>query len=313
VTGVDERSATPSVALSKATGLGLESPLRAAWKRITDGAVALGSRITGEDLDDRIGRAMTLSTNEIGVDPFGADVDTVRVSAALLVYLHRYWFRTEVHGIDNVPDGRVLIVSNHGGQIPLDGIVIACAMMLDAQKPRFVRSMIERFIGTLPFFSVWFPRVGQVLGTPENARRLLEAGEALLTFPEGVKGISKPFAARYKLAPFSPGFMRLALETKAPVVPVAVIGAEEQYPSVADLKKLAELLGMPSFPIVPQLFFGMILPLPTKYRVYFGEPLYFTGDPDDEDAAIDEKVGVVHATVQSMVNRALRERKAIFW
>jgi 1-acyl-sn-glycerol-3-phosphate acyltransferase len=256
---------------------------------------------------------MNLSTNEIGVDPFGADLDTVRLSAAALVHLHRFWFRTEVHGVENVPAGRVLLVSNHGGQIPLDGIVIACALILDANPPRFVRSMVERFISTLPFFSIWFPRVGQVLGSPENARRLLEAGEALLVFPEGVKGISKQFKDRYKLAPFGPGFMRLALESKAPIVPVAVIGAEEQYPSIADLKKFAAPLGLPALPIIPQLFMGMLMPLPTKYRLYFGEPLHFTGDPDDEDAVIDEKVWVVQATVQSMVNRALRERKAIFW
>jgi 1-acyl-sn-glycerol-3-phosphate acyltransferase len=290
-----------------------ESRARAAFRRLTDRAVALSSRISGDDLEDRICQAMNLSTNEIGVDPFGADPDTVRLSAAFLVHLHRHWFRTEVHGVENVPEGRVLLVSNHGGQIPLDGIVIACSLILDAERPRFVRSMVERFISTLPFFSIWFPRVGQVLGSPENARRLLEAGEALLVFPEGVKGISKPFKDRYKLAPFGQGFMRLALETKAPIVPVAVIGAEEQYPSIADLKDVAGPLGLPSLPIIPQLFMGMVMPLPTKYRVYFGEPLRFTGDPDDEDAVIDEKVWVVQATVQSMVNRALRERKAIFW
>jgi 1-acyl-sn-glycerol-3-phosphate acyltransferase len=92
-----------------------------------------------------------------------------------------------------------------------------------------------------------------------------------------------------------------------------VIGAEEQYPSVGDFKKLAKALGAPSIPIIPQLFMGMLMPLPTKYRVYFGEPLRFTGDPDDEDAVIDEKVWAVQTTVQSMVNRALRERRSIFW
>ncbi len=290
-----------------------DTALRAVFKRLTDGAVALGSRLTGQDIDERIAQALTLSKNEIGVDPFGADVDTVRASASLLVYLYRFWFRAEVHGIDNVPEGRVLLVSNHSGQIPLDGVMIACALILDAKRPRFVRSMIERFISTLPFFSIWFPRVGQVLGTPDNARRLLESEEALLVFPEGVKGISKTFADRYKLAPFGQGFMRLALESDTPIVPVAVIGAEEQYPSVAEIRKLARLLGTPSVPIIPQLFMGMLLPLPTKYRLYFGEPLRFSGDPDDEDAAIDAKVWVVQATVQSMVNRALRERKAIFW
>jgi 1-acyl-sn-glycerol-3-phosphate acyltransferase len=313
VNAVNEPRSTTGTALRRALASGADSPLRAAWKRVTEGAVSITSRITGDDLDERISQAMTHSTNEVGYDPFGADVDTVRLSAAALTYLYRYWFRVEVHGIENVPEGGALLVSNHGGQIPLDGVVIACALILEGKPPRFVRSMVERFISTLPFFSVWFPRVGQVLGTPENARRLLEGGEALLVFPEGVKGISKTFDARYKLAPFGQGFMRLALETKSPIIPVAVIGAEEQYPSVAEIKKLASLLGIPAVPIIPQLLVGWLLPLPTKYRLYFGEPLHFSGDADDEDAAIDEKVWVVQATVQSMVNRGLRERKAIFW
>jgi 1-acyl-sn-glycerol-3-phosphate acyltransferase len=312
VARVNERRVIPSAAIARAP-FDSGGPLRAAFRRLTDGAVALSSRLTGDDLEERIGQALTLSTNELGVDPFGADRDTVRLSAAFLVHLYRHWFRAEVHGIENVPAGRVMLVSNHGGQIPLDGVVIACALMIDGKPPRFVRSMVERFISTLPFFSVWFPRVGQVLGAQDNARRLLEADEALLVFPEGVKGISKTFEQRYKLAPFGPGFMRLALETKSPIVPIAVIGAEEQYPSVGEFKKLAKALGAPSIPIIPQLFMGMLMPLPTKYRVYFGEPMRFSGDPDDEDAAIDEKVWAVQTTVQSMVNRALRERRSIFW
>jgi 1-acyl-sn-glycerol-3-phosphate acyltransferase len=284
------------------------------FKAFADAVIALSSRITGEDLDEQLSRTLPVRTlNEIGVDPFGIDVDTTRLSIAMLVYLHRYWFRTEVHGLANVPTGRVLIVGNHSGQVPLDGVVIALAMALDSENPRFPRAMVERFISTLPFFSVWFPRVGQVLGTPENARHLLEKEDALIIFPEGVKGISKTISERYKLAPFGPGFMRLALQTRSPIVPVAVIGAEEQYPSVADLKGFARFFGMPSMPIIPQLFLGFLAPLPTKYRLYFGEPLYFSGDPDDDDAAIDEKVWVVQATIQSMVNRGVKERKAIFW
>jgi 1-acyl-sn-glycerol-3-phosphate acyltransferase len=284
------------------------------FKALTDKLMALSSRVTGEDLDDQLSRTLPVRTlNEIGIDPFGIDIDTTRLSIALLVHLHRYWFRTEVHGLENVPTGRTLIVGNHSGQIPIDGIVIALAMALDSEHPRFPRAMLERFVSTLPFLSVWFPRVGQVLGTPENARHLLEKEDALIVFPEGVKGISKSYSERYKLAPFGPGFMRLALETQSPIVPVAVIGAEEQYPSLADLKTVARLFGLPAMPIIPQLFLGMWFPLPTKYRLYFGEPLYFKGDPDDDDAAIEEKVWVVQATIQSMVNRGLKERKAIFW
>ncbi len=308
-----DRRPVPTTALSP-RGLGLkEGRLSAAFKHVTDRMIGTASNAIKQDIDEAISRALMLTKNELGIDPFGVDADTLRFSASMLSVLHRFWFRTEVHGIENVPEGRVLLVSNHAGQIPLDGVVIAVAMMLDAKPPRLVRSMIERFVSTLPFFSIWFTRVGQVLGAPENAKRLLESDEALLVFPEGVKGIAKPFRDRYKLAPFGPGFMRLALETNTPIVPVAVIGSEEQYPSVGDLKGLARTLGAPAVPIIPQLFVGMAMPLPVKYRLYFGEPLFFTGDPDDEDSAIDEKVWVVQATVQSMVNRGLKERKSIFW
>lgn len=292
---------------------GDEGRVRAAFKLFADGMVKLTSELLHENLDEKTSQALPLPTNEIGVDPFGADVDTVRLSGAVLSYLHRLWFRTEVHGAENIPKGRVLIIANHSGQIPLDAVIIGLSMIMDSPNPRFPRSMVERFISTMPFLSVWFPRVGQVLGTPENAKRLLENDEALVVFPEGVKGIAKTFDQRYQLAPFGQGFMRLALETKSPIVPVAVIGAEEQYPSIANFKGFATLLGFPALPIIPQLFAGMMLPLPTKYRIYFGEPLRFTGDPDDEDSVIEEKVWTVKATIQSMVNRGLKERKAIFW
>ena len=311
---MNERPRTPRVVDAALTAHRAGDTSNKWFKAFTDAVISLSRRITGEDLDEQLSRTLPVRTlNEIGVDPFGIDIDTTRLSIAMLVYLHRYWFRTEVHGLENVPTGRVLLVGNHSGQVPLDGVVIALAMALDSENPRFPRAMVERFINTLPFFSVWFPRVGQVLGTPENARHLLEKEDALIIFPEGVKGISKTISERYKLAPFGPGFMRLALQTRSPIVPVAVIGAEEQYPSVADLKSFARLLGLPSLPIIPQLFLGFLAPLPTKYRLYFGEPLYFSGDPDDDDAAIDEKVWVVQATIQSMVNRGVKERKAIFW
>ena len=311
---MDDRRRIPRTGAAAVGGFEGQVPDGTLFKRVVDRLMALSSHVTKEDLDEQISKTLPLRTlNEVGLDPFGMDTDTARMSVALLVYLHRYWFRTEVHGIENIPDGRVLIVGNHSGQIPLDGVVLAMSMLLDTDKPRMPRAMVERFVSTLPFFSVWFPKVGQVLGTPENARRLLEQDEALLVFPGGVKGISKAFKDRYKLAPFGQGFMRLALEAKAPIVPVAIIGAEEQYPSIADLKPLARMIGAPALPIIPQLFMGMLLPLPTKYRVYFGEPLHFTGDADDEDAVIEEKVWVVQATIQSMVNRGLKERSAIFW
>jgi len=289
-----------------------DGPLRRAARAVGDRIVRGMEDLLGEELDARLAR-IEHHPNEVGVDPFGFDPQAARYALAMAAFLHRFYFRTEVHGIENVPTGRTLIVANHSGQLPIDGLAIGAALMLDAEPPRFPRSMVEKWSAELPFVSVLFPRVGQVVGSPENARRLLQNDETLVVFPEGARGISKTFDKRYQLVDFGLGFMRLALETGAPIVPVAVIGAEEQYPSIADLKPLAKLLGMPAVPVLPQLLLGMALPLPTKYRVYFGEPLHFSGDPDDEDGVIEEKVWVVKQTIQSMVNRGLKERKSIFW
>src|SRR6185295_3526590 len=130
---------------------------------------------------------------------------------------HRFYFRTSVFGVDRVPLGRVLLISNHSGQIPIDGMLLGASMFLDAEPPRIIRSMVEKWTQTLPFVGTAFSRLGQVVGVPENARRLLELGEAIVVFPEGSKGISKGFADRYKMTDFGNGFMRLALETDTPI------------------------------------------------------------------------------------------------
>jgi 1-acyl-sn-glycerol-3-phosphate acyltransferase len=270
-------------------------------------------RLLGESFARRMER-VPLALGPAGVDPFGLDPNWAKYALATLGLLHRKYFRTEVNGIANVPAGRILLVANHSGQIPIDASLIGAAMFMDAEPPRIVRAMVEKWAVSLPFVSLLFSRIGQVVGVQENAKRLLAQGEALLVFPEGARGISKTFDQRYKLTEFGLGFMRLAIETDTPVVPIAVIGAEEQYVSVANLDALAKVLRMPAFPIIPQLLLpGGQLPLPTKYRIWFGEPMRFSGDPDDDDAVIDEKVWLVKQTIQSMLNRGLKERKHIFW
>ncbi len=271
-------------------------------------------RMLGRDFEDRLHRVSIPLGGTDGVDPFGLDPEWAKYAIAVTAFFHRFYFRTQVHGIERVPEGRVLLVANHSGQFPIDGVIIATSMFLDAEPPRIVRSMVEKWTQTLPFVSTFFSRVGQVVGVPENARRLLELGEALVVFPEGARGISKSFSERYKLSDFGLGFMRLALETSTPIVPVAVIGAEEQYISFGNLDTFAKAFGVPSFPLIPQLLLpGGQLPLPTRYRLHFGEPMFFEGDHDDDDAMIEEKVARVRGTIQSMLNRGLKERKSIFW
>ncbi len=271
-------------------------------------------RLLGRDFEERLRRVpMPMATG--GVDPFGLDpgVGQVRgrrrrVLPPLLLPHHRRRHRPRP------ARGACCSISNHSGQIPIDAMLIGASMFLDAEPPRIIRSMVEKWTQTLPFVGTTFSRVGQVVGVPENARRLLELGEAIVVFPEGARGISKPFSERYQLTEFGLGFMRLALETDTPIVPIAVIGAEEQYVSLGSAELVAKALGWPSFPVIPQLLVpGGQMPLPTKYRIQFGEPMYFDGDPDDDDAVVEEKVARVKGTIQSMLNRGLKERKSIFW
>jgi 1-acyl-sn-glycerol-3-phosphate acyltransferase len=266
-------------------------------------------RLANDEQKQRL-LALARPENEYGVDPFGFSLDYSLSALAPFVWLYRNYFRVETYGIEKVPAGRVLLVSNHSGQIPLDGAMIGVSMMLEASPPRAIRSMVEKWVPSLPYVSTFMARVGQIVGTPENCRRLLDAEEAILVFPEGTRGINKLWPQRYQLQEFGLGFMRLALETRTPIIPVAVVGAEEQAPALMDLKPVAKLLGFPSFPVTPT---GLPIPLPTKYRIYFGDPLHFTGRPDDEDSELDKKVRTVKAAIQSMLHQGLKERRGVFW
>jgi 1-acyl-sn-glycerol-3-phosphate acyltransferase len=257
-------------------------------------------------------RALAVRQNEYGYDPFGFHRDSLKFVACVGELLYRKYFRCAASGLGNLPQGRVLLCANHSGQLPFDGLCIAAALLLEAKPPRMVRSMVEKYVPTLPFASYLLARWGQITGTPENCRRLLEDEQAILVFPEGAKGISKPFSQRYQLQDFGLGFMRLALQTRTAIVPVAVIGAEEQAPAV-NVAPLARLIGAPAFPLMPFPPFVPIIPLPSKYRLYFGEALHFDGDPDDDDDVIAEHVRVVKNSIQSMLRIGLKERKRVFW
>lgn len=265
--------------------------------------------LAGEGSQGRLEK-LTPPRNEYGVDPYGMDVDFAVAAAAPFVWLYRKYFRVQLHGLEHVPaDGRVLLVSNHSGQLPFDATMIITALLVEKDPPRVVRALVEKWVATLPFVSSFYARIGQIVGTPENCRRLLAADEALLVFPEGVRGLNKPFSERYRLRPFGHGFMRLALEAGAPIVPVGVVGAEEQAPALFDLKPLARLFSMPAFPITPTL---VPFPLPTRYHIHFGAPLHFTGSPDEDDAETERKVAEVQGAVQALLEKGLAEREGIF-
>lgn len=267
------------------------------------------SQFSEEELE-RI-KALPTRQNEYGYDPFGFNREEAKAVMLIARFLHRRYFRTQVNGLDYIPPGRVMLVSNHSGQLPFDGLIIAAAMLFDAKAPRLLRAMIERFVPTLPYASYLFSRWGQIVGTPENCTRLLEDEEAILVFPEGARGVSKAYTQRYQLQDFGLGFMRLALATKSPIVPVAVVGAEEQAPAF-NLRPLAKILGVPAFPMMPFPPFFPAIPLPSRYYLYFGEPLCFVGHPDDDDEQIEQMVKHVRFSIESMLRVGLKARKSVF-
>ena len=271
------------------------------------GLVAPGHlREIDAEVEARIARS-PMDLNEYGYDPWGFQRDVARRAMVLSTLLYRHYFRVETTGIGNVPAGRVLLISNHAGQVAIDGVMIATACLLEAEPPRLPRAMGEYWLPTLPFVNVLMVRTGSVVGTPRNCVDLLERGEAVLAFPEGVRGMNKSFTERYRLMRFGHGFMRLALQTDTPIVPIAVVGSEEQMPSLGDFRPLARLLGMPAFPLVLTP-----LPLPVRYHVRFGEPMRFTGSHADEDAIVGEKVRQVKSRIRAMLDEGLRARRGLF-
>ncbi len=258
--------------------------------------------------------SLPVETNELGFDPWGLHPDRAKLYYAVASLIYRY-FRPVIHGIENIPKGRVLLVGNHSGQLPFDGLVVTMACLLHGTPPRLPRPMVERWFAVLPYINILFSRGGAVLGDPINCRNLLEAENAILVFPEGVKGSGKTWWHRYQLAQFGRGFMRLALQTNTPIVPVAIIGGEESIISVYDFKPLARLLKTPYAPIPPHLFLVGLLafwPLPVRFHIYFGEPMYFTGPFDDEDEVIDRKVKQVTDRLQKMIDDGLAKRRSVF-
>jgi len=271
----------------------------------------LADLTASEEMLARIDRVKTQLGPE-GVDPFGFDPAYVRQLIGFGSWLYRYYFRCQVFGVQNLPQGRCLLIANHSGQLPYDGMMIALAAFFDGEPPRAVRSMVDRFVPNTPFVSPTLARLGQVLGTPQNCERLLKDEQAILVFPEGVAGLNKLYRDRYRLQRFGHGFMRLALKMNAPIVPVAVIGAEEQAPSFANMRLLGRMFGLPALPLTLAPFFGAI-PLPTRYRLHFGTPMFFDGDADDEEPAVAQKVREVKNRLQSMVHDGLEAREHIFW
>lgn len=258
---------------------------------------------------------------EYTTDEFGMDRDIVELARPFMTFLYRTWWRTEVSGLEHVPaSGRALLTSNHSGVLPWDGAMIAAAVMEDhpAQNQRVVRNLHLHWFTTLPFVAPTLAALGHVPGVPANGVRLLEKDELVCVFPEGLKGVGKLYSERYKLARFGRGgFVQAALRAQAPIVPVAVVGAEEIYPMLANAEPVARALGMPFFPLTP--FFPWlgplgVVPLPTRWSITFCPPIANDDGPDlaDDPLTVLGRSEQVREIIQAAINARLATRTSVF-
>lgn len=242
----------------------------------------------------------------LGFDPWGFHTDTNKTVIGIYSYVYNNYFRVQTHGIEHIPaDGPVLIVANHSGQLPIDGTLIAYALATRDLNPRMPRAMIERFFPTVPYLGNLLNEIGAVLGDPVNCAKMLSRDEAIIIFPEGVRGSGKLYRDRYQLKRFGNGFMHLAMQYNAPIIPVGVVGCEETIPAIANIKPLARALGIPYAPIALPVIF------PAKVHLNFGKPMVFSGAETTEEE-VAKRVETVKAEINRLIDKGLSERKGIF-
>lgn len=245
-----------------------------------------------------------------GYDAFGLHPDIVAFGEALVAPLYDRYFRVESKGHEHIPEtGPAVLAGNHSGAIPLDAMMVWVDVLRKSEPPRVARAVADHFVPMIPMIGTLFARGGMVGGSRGNARALLDAGELLLIFPEGVPGIAKHFRDRYKLQDWRVGHVELAIRNAAPVVPFAVVGAEEQMPQIGRIP--ISVAGLPFIPITITP-----IPLPVRYHILYGPPIPVHRDyrPDqaDDPATVREAALRVKAAVQELVHQGLAERKGIF-
>lgn len=292
-----ERGLDPLAAAEGAAGILPASAGRA--------LAAIASRLRGEAREDE----------------WGFDEGFAEAVFPLFEFLYEIWWRVDAEGVAHVPaHGRALIVANHAGALfPFDASMMTVALMKQHPLPRWPRFMVLDWAFVLPFVSTFMRRVGGIPASPHNAEALLRAEELVMVFPEGVKGTGKQFADRYRLQRFGRGgFVEIALRTGAPILPVAVVGSEEIYPKLADAPALARAVGAPFVPITPTFpWLGPLglVPLPSKWRIEFGEPIDLSDHPPqaaDDRALVFDLVEQVRERIQSMVYENLVKRGGAF-
>ena len=260
-------------------------------------------------------------TGEYQVDDFGFDPElTDSVLMAPMRPLYRQWFRVEARGLEHVPDdGGALVVANHSGTVAVDSVMTQLALLDEHPAHRHLRMLGANLVFSLPFVGEIARKGGHTLACAPDAERLLRDGELVGVWPEGFKGIGKPFSERYKLQRFGRGgFVSAALRTGAPIIPTAIVGAEEIYPMIGNAKLLARTFGLPYVPITPTFpWLGPLglVPLPSKWIIEFGEPMptdqYDSGAADDP-MLVFNLTDAVRETIQQTLYRLLVARRGVF-
>jgi 1-acyl-sn-glycerol-3-phosphate acyltransferase len=277
------------------------------WERRLAGALAFARR--------RI-------TGDYPIDDFGFDSDlTDHVLLPMLRPLYEKYFRVEVRGIENVPsEGGALIVANHSGTVPLDSSMTQLALHDHHPAQRHLRMLGADLVFTLPLIAPIARKGGATLACNEDAERLLGSGELVGVWPEGFKGIGKPFSERYKLQRFGRGgFVSAALRAGAPIIPCSIVGAEEIYPLIGNVPTLARLLGVPYVPITPTFpLLGPLglLPLPSKWIIEFGEPIAtdsLGANAADDPMLVFNLTDQVREVIQQTLYKLLLARRSVFF
>jgi 1-acyl-sn-glycerol-3-phosphate acyltransferase len=255
------------------------------------------------------------------VDEFGHDPAYEEKVLPFFQFLYEKYFRVEarsVHGIH--AQGRCLLVANHSGTVPLDGMMLRMAVRREHPQRRDVRWLAEDAIFHFPFLGSFSNRVGAVRACPENAERLLDQGALVAVFPEGMKGIGKLFRDRYRLQRFGRGgFVKVCLRTRTPIVPTAIVGGEETNPMLSRVEYLTKAIGIPYLPVTPTFpWLGPVglLPAPTKWKIFFGEPIDFEGygpEAADDEILVGRLTEQIRSTIQRMLDRGLSERRSVWF
>ena len=256
-------------------------------------------------------RRVPIADEGYGYDRFGFSHDGLLAMAGLLQPLYARYFRVVSHGADHIPaEGGAIVACNHSGTAPIDAMMLALDVLWNTDPPRPLRVVIDHFVDMLPTINVLFHRAGAVGGSRANFHNLLEAGEIVGVFPEGVPGIGKGFAKRYQLQEWRPGHAELAIRHQVPIVPTAVIGAEEQWPQIGKIESV-NAFGLPYLPIV-----ATPLPLPVRYHIWYGEPIPIPDLYAPEDAhrkpRVHEAAQRVREAVEGLIERGLSERAGVF-